>query len=82
MCHLGRTRRKWDKGGAKSGVGCLEQMKHGSGIKDREDKSSGIEILIAEAFAKIKVTEPLRLAKQALRRKRNIFYCNLFIIKR
>ena len=48
-------------------------MKHGSGIKDREDKSSGIEILIAEAFAKIRPTEPLRLGKQAVRRNRNDF---------
>ena len=40
-------------------------MKHGSGIKDREDKSNGIEILTVEAFDKIKPTEPLRLVKQA-----------------
>jgi len=40
--------------GAKSGVGRLERMKSGSGIKGRDDKSSGIEILMAEAFAKIK----------------------------
>jgi hypothetical protein len=53
--------------GAKSGVGHLERIKHGSGIKGREDKSSGIEILIAEAFAKINPTEPLRLAEQAAR---------------
>jgi hypothetical protein len=46
-------------------------MKRGSGIKGREDKSNGIEILIAEALAKINPTEPLRLAKQAARRKRN-----------
>jgi hypothetical protein len=46
-------------------------MKHGSGIKGREDKSSGIEILIAEAFVKINPTEPLRLAKQTTQRKRN-----------
>ncbi len=32
--------------GAKSGVGHLERMKRGSGIKDREDKSTSIEILI------------------------------------
>ena len=38
-------------------------MKRGSGIKGREDKSSDIEILIAEAFAKINPTEPLRLDK-------------------
>jgi hypothetical protein len=29
--------------GSKSGVRRLERMKHGSGIKGREDKSSGIE---------------------------------------
>ncbi len=57
--------------GAKSGMGRLERMKHGSGIKDRDDKSSGIEILMSDAFAKINPTDPLRLAKQAARRKRN-----------
>ena len=46
-------------------------MKHGNGIKDRDDKSSDIEILMAEAFAKFNPTDPLRLAKQAARRKRN-----------
>ena len=46
-------------------------MKRGSGIKGRDDKSSGIEILMAEAFAKINPTDPLRLAKLAARRKRN-----------
>ena len=46
-------------------------MKHGSGIKDRDDKSSGIEILMAEAFAKINPTDPLILAKHAARRNLN-----------
>jgi hypothetical protein len=46
-------------------------MKHGNGIKDRDDRSSGIEILMADAFAKINPTDPLRLAKQVARRKRN-----------
>ena len=46
-------------------------MKHGSGIKGREDKSSGIEIRIVEAFVKISPTEPLRLVKQAVRKNRN-----------
>jgi hypothetical protein len=31
-------------------------MKHGSGIKDRDDKSSGIEILTVEGFDKINPT--------------------------
>ena len=48
----------------------LERMKHGRGIKDRDDKSMGIAILMGEAFAKINPTDPLILAKQAARRKR------------
>jgi hypothetical protein len=58
ICRLGRTQRNKNEEGAKSGVWRLERMKHGSGIKGREDKSSGIEILIAEAFAKSSPTEP------------------------
>jgi hypothetical protein len=46
-------------------------MKHGNGIKDRDDKSNGIEILMSETFAKINPTDPLILGKQAVRRKRN-----------
>jgi hypothetical protein len=46
-------------------------MERGSAIKDREDKSSGMEILISEDFAKINPTEPLGLAKQEEWRKRN-----------
>jgi hypothetical protein len=53
--------------GAKSGVARLERMKRGSGIKDRDDKSSGIEIRMADALAKINPTDPLILAKQAAR---------------
>ena len=39
-------------------------MKRGHGIKGRDDRSSGIEILMVDAFAKINTTDPLRLAKQ------------------
>jgi hypothetical protein len=46
-------------------------MKHGSGIKDLDDRSSGIEIRIADALAKINPTDPLILAKQAARRNLN-----------
>ena len=56
--------------GVKSVVGLLERMKRGGGTKGLDDKSSGMEIFIAEAFAKIKPTYPLILAKQAARRKR------------
>jgi hypothetical protein len=44
-------------------------MKCGKGIKGLDDKSSGMEILMADAFAKINPTDPLILAKQAARRK-------------
>jgi hypothetical protein len=44
-------------------VGRLERMKDGSGIKDRDDKSSVIEILMSDTFAKINPTHPLRFAK-------------------
>ena len=40
-------------------VGRLERMKLGNGLKGRDDKSSGIEILMAEAFAQTKPSEPL-----------------------
>jgi hypothetical protein len=41
-------------------MGRLERMKRGSGIKDGDDKSIGIEILMADAFAaKINPTDPL-----------------------
>jgi hypothetical protein len=33
-------------------------MKRGNGLKGRDDKSSGIEILMAETFAKINPTDP------------------------
>jgi hypothetical protein len=41
--------------GAKSGVERLVRMKRGSGIKGRDDESNGIEILMADTFAKIGV---------------------------
>jgi len=72
MCRLGKTpRRKKNEGGSKSGVVRLERMKRSSGIKGRDDRSSGIEILIADDLAKIKPTDPLILAKQAARRNLN-----------
>jgi hypothetical protein len=39
-------------------------MNRGRGIKDRDDKSSGMEILMSEYFVKINPTDPLILAKQ------------------
>ncbi len=57
--------------GAKSGVARLERMKHGSGIKVRDDKSSGIDIRMSDAVAKINPTDPLILAKQDVRRNLN-----------
>jgi hypothetical protein len=46
-------------------------MKHGNGIKDRDDKSSGIEIRMADVLAKINPTDPLILGKEAERRNLN-----------
>ena len=57
--------------GDKSVVGCLERMNRGNGIKDRKDKSSGIEILMIEVFVKINPTDPLMLTNTETRRKRN-----------
>jgi hypothetical protein len=36
-------------------------MKRGRGIKDLDDKSSGMEILMTEAFAKINPTDPFHI---------------------
>jgi hypothetical protein len=46
-------------------------MKRDSGITDRDDRSSGIEIRITEDLAKINPTDPLILGKQNTRRNRN-----------
>ena len=40
-------------------------MNHGRGIKDLDDKSRGMEILMTEDFVQINPTDPLILAKQA-----------------
>ena len=64
MYRLGRTPRTKNKEGSKSGVEHLERIKHGSGIKDRDDESSGIEILMSEVFTKIKPNDHFKLADQ------------------
>jgi hypothetical protein len=45
-------------------------MKRGGGIKDLDDKSMGMEILMPETFSKTNPTDPLMLSKRAVRRKR------------
>ena len=45
-------------------------------MKGRVDKSMGIATRIAEALARIKPTEPLRLAKREARKKRNCSGCS------
>ena len=47
------------------------RIKRGNGMNDRVDKSRGIVTLMAEALANINPIEPLRLAQQAARMKRN-----------
>jgi hypothetical protein len=55
-------------------------MKHGGGVKDREDKSSCTEILIAEDFVKINHSEPLRLVEESTRRETKLNrFLRLFI---
>ena len=46
-----RKQGKRTREGAKSGIGRLERMKHGNGIKGRDDRSNGKEILIVNGFA-------------------------------
>jgi hypothetical protein len=41
-------------------------MKRGSGIKGRDDRSSGIEIRIADALAKINPTDPLAKLREEI----------------
>jgi hypothetical protein len=43
-------------------------MKLDSGMKDLDERSRGIEILISDVFAMINPTEPFRLLKQVARR--------------
>jgi hypothetical protein len=49
----------------------MHSKKRGKGMKDHVDKSMGIVTHIAEALARIKPTEPLRLVKREARKKRN-----------
>jgi hypothetical protein len=44
--------------GVRSVVDILERRKHGEGMKGLDDKSIGMEILMAEAFTKIEPTDP------------------------
>ena len=57
--------------GVRSGVGRHERMKQGSGVEDREERSKGIEIRIADAFVIIMPTSLFKLAKHEDLRKRN-----------
>ena len=57
------TEGKSTREGAKSGVRRRERMKRGSGTKDREERSKGIEIRIPDDFAIIKPTAPFKLTK-------------------
>ncbi len=62
MCRLGKSRGVKTREGAKSGTARLDLMKRGRGINDRDDRSSGIEMRMADALAKINPTDPLILA--------------------
>ena len=58
MYCLGERGGKRTREGAKSGVRRLEEMKHGSGIKSRDDKPRVIEMLMSETFVQINPTDP------------------------
>jgi hypothetical protein len=60
MCHLTERGGIRTREGTKSGVGHLDRMKYGNGINVRDDKSSGLEILMTDVFAKINPTDTLR----------------------
>ena len=57
MCRVGRARRKKYEGGSEKwgGAAKADETRNG-GMKDREERSRGMETLIAEALAKIKPT--------------------------
>ena len=57
--------------GSGNGVGRHERMKRGIGMKDRDERSRGIEVLTTDVFAIIKPTVPFKLAKHETVRKRN-----------
>ena len=60
MCRLGRALRSGDEDegrGEERGGGAVRR-KHGDGMKNRVDKSRGIETRITEAFAKVRPTDP------------------------
>ena len=49
--------------GTKIGVGRLERINRGRGMKDRDERSRGIEIRMTDVFVIIKPTSPFRLVK-------------------
>ena len=56
--HVPLNRGRKTREGTKSGVESLERINRSNGIKGQDDKSSGIEILMTEDFAKIKPNDP------------------------
>jgi hypothetical protein len=67
--------------GVKSVVDLLERKRHGGGIKGLDDKSRGMEILMAEAFAKNKPTDPLILDRNTARRKRKWSDTSRYVVR-
>ncbi len=52
-------------------MGRRERMKRGIGMKDRDERSRGIEIHTSDPFSIIKPTVPFKLVKHTDLRKRN-----------
>ena len=73
MFRLGRTRRNKEEGRVYNR--CVtprtNELERDSGIKDRDERLRGREILMSYDFVKIKPTEPFRLCKQTEWMNRN-----------
>ena len=76
MTHRHNTEEKSTRKGGTNGVGRHERMKRGRGMKDRDERSRGIEIRLTDVFSIIKPTTPIKLAKIVAKytdlRKRNL----------
>ncbi len=70
MYNLGRGLREKYEGRGEKGKLRRERRECDSGMKDGVDRSRGMETRTNEASAKIKPTDPSRLANQTARRNR------------
>ncbi len=72
MCRLGRAWRKKNRG--RRGVGRRERMTRGRGFKGQDERSRGMETLIAEVLAKIK-RQTLTISQAGSAKKWKLIRC-------